>query len=448
MSDHGDHNDLGESGAEHEIESRELSREAYERRVPASLTGFRGINPVALVLGLSLMFAVSFVGIWSFIQRSSGGQTTVSSTPAASVGPAAPGIGENAPPTPIVPTIATPVPRVQPTPFGVTRPLLPLSSPTPYPLIVQQPPEQHEAAPPLASTSLQSGSKMSLEQPTNTQSVAEGPGSGGQTQQNGGGGLNYKPVYRNGRIVGITPADANDNGSGGGQSDTTQFASSESKDPNVQSDRHQVQFSKEEESRDVGYARIKSTYQLNTTTFIKARLLTKITSDLPGPVVGETTEPVYDSATHSTLVIPEGSKVYGTYDNEVVVGESRLLVAFRRIVFPDGREFDIGGQPGTDAQGAAGFSGDVNQHVGQLYTAAALLTVLGGVEGALTPQQTTLYPTVSQQIQETAVAQLAQLGDKIINKALDRPPTIVVRPPYRFTIIVTRDLPLDQYRVR
>ncbi len=122
-------------------------------------------------------------------------------------------------------------------------------------------------------------------------------------------------------------------------------------------------------------------------------------------------------------------------------------MGFNRLIFPDGEEFDIGRMPGSDSIGTAGFGGDVDRHRGTLYTSAILLTVLAAAESQVTPQTGGLYgnTSVTGQVQSAAGAELSQLGNKILNNAIDRPATIIIRPPYAFQIIVTRDLPLDEY---
>ena len=155
---------------------------------------------------------------------------------------------------------------------------------------------------------------------------------------------------------------------------------------------------------------------------------------------------MYDSATHASVVIPAGTKVYGVYDNATVANQTRLLMAWQRLIFPDGAEFDIGGLPGSDANGTAGFSGDVDPHHGVLYTSAILLSVIAGAEAAITPQTGVLQnASIAQQTQQAAGAQLSQTSNRLFQQGLQRPATLIIRPPYGFQIIVTRDLPLERY---
>ena len=58
-----------------------------------------------------------------------------------------------------------------------------------------------------------------------------------------------------------------------------------------------------------------SPYQLMAGTVIPAALVTGINSDLPGQVIANVTEAVYDTATGRYLMIPQGSRLIGRYDS-------------------------------------------------------------------------------------------------------------------------------------
>src|SRR5262249_60404910 len=68
-----------------------------------------------------------------------------------------------------------------------------------------------------------------------------------------------------------------------------------------------------------------------------AALLTGIRSDLPGQIIGQVTENVYDTPSGRYLLIPHGSKLIGVYDSQVSFGQSRVLLVWTRLIFPNGR---------------------------------------------------------------------------------------------------------------
>ncbi len=83
---------------------------------------------------------------------------------------------------------------------------------------------------------------------------------------------------------------------------------------------------------------------------------------------------VYDTPTGKHLFIPQGSRLVGSYSSDVAYGQARVLVAWQRIVFPDGKAMDIGAMPGADSAGYAGFNDQVNNHYVRLFGSAFLMS--------------------------------------------------------------------------
>lgn len=462
-------------------ENEERDGDAYEASVPTRLSGFRGTSPTALVLAGGIALAIVLVSLITFFTRS-GPTATGTRAPSTVVQePAAPGIGGVGFQTPFIPEVT---PAAGPSMTSVPLVRLPFPAPahvaatTPEPVDVQPaqlPPQEAATVPnivPGANSGGQSNatgdkSQMQIDQPK--QSGA--PGSqDAEAEADLGRVVAYQPVYRNGRVVSVVPVFRRSS------PDTTNVSGAQSPSPSPSAvstsmagtgsgqfvsdgrggngssgstalGQDEARRYAQDSQNPNGYARNLSSHQLDTSSVINARLMSKIESDLPGTVIAQVTQPVYDSATHSTVVIPAGTRLFGGYDEETVSSSSRLLMGFNRLIFPDGEEFDIGRMPGSDSIGTAGFGGDVDRHRGTLYTSAILLTVLAAAESQVTPQTGGLYgnTSVTGQVQSAAGAELSQLGNKILNNAIDRPATIIIRPPYAFQIIVTRDLPLDEY---
>lgn len=68
---------------------------------------------------------------------------------------------------------------------------------------------------------------------------------------------------------------------------------------------------------------------------------------------------VYDSPTGKYLLIPQGSRLTGQYDSQITYGQRRILIIWKRIIFPNGESIDLQSMPGMDRQGYAGFKGNV-----------------------------------------------------------------------------------------
>jgi type IV secretory pathway VirB10-like protein len=119
-----------------------------------------------------------------------------------------------------------------------------------------------------------------------------------------------------------------------------------------------------------------SPFQLMAGSLISASLVTGINSDLPGTVIAQVTQPVYDSISGNHLLIPQGSRLIGRYQSEISFGQSRALLVWDRILFPDGRSIRIS-EPGADTAGAAGLSDRTDNHWNKVLAAAGLATILG-----------------------------------------------------------------------
>ena len=188
-----------------------------------------------------------------------------------------------------------------------------------------------------------------------------------------------------------------------------------------------------------------SPYQLMAGTVLPAVLITGIDSDLPGQVIAQTRENVYDTATGKYLLIPQGTKIIGTYDNMISWSQDRVMQVWSRLVFPDGSSILLDGMPGADLAGKSGVADAVNYHYGRL-TYAVLLSAFmsvgatsygGNVDG--------YYPTLRQQIGASVGADLNRAGQKIVDRQLNVAPTIQVRPGFKFTVMVNKDLVLRPY---
>ncbi|MDD4616143.1 MAG: TrbI/VirB10 family protein [Alphaproteobacteria bacterium] len=185
-------------------------------------------------------------------------------------------------------------------------------------------------------------------------------------------------------------------------------------------------------------------YELRAGYVIPATLISGINSDLPGQIIAQVSQNVFDTPTGKFMLIPQGSRLVGTYSSDVVYGQSRVLVAWQRIVFPDGKALDIGAMPGADGAGYAGFEDQVNNHFARLFGSAILMSIVPATV-SYTQQQnqpTTTYGTqsFSGAMAESLGQQMGQATAQVISKNLKIAPTIEIRPGYRFHVMATTDL--------
>lgn len=180
-----------------------------------------------------------------------------------------------------------------------------------------------------------------------------------------------------------------------------------------------------------------SPYALQAGSIIAASLITGLNSDLPGLVTAQVTENVYDSVSGRTLLLPQGSRLVGSYDSVVAYGQNRALVVWQRIILPDGSSIRIDNVPASDTQGYAGLSDRIDRHTWQLLKGVALSTLLGvGTELGSGSSESDLVRAVRESAQQSG----ARAGDQLVSRSLDIQPTLKVRPGWPLRIVVHKDV--------
>jgi type IV secretion system protein TrbI len=190
-----------------------------------------------------------------------------------------------------------------------------------------------------------------------------------------------------------------------------------------------------------------SDFSLMAGTIIPGVLLSGLNSDLPGQILGQVSQNVFDTATGRYLLVPQGTKVIGRYDSRVSYGQERLLIVWNRLVFPDATSISFDTMPGVDLTGQAGLSDRVNNHYLRLFSGALLSSVLGaGAQVANGPNYQTADPAFGQLALQGIAKNIIEVGQEITRKNLNIQPTLEVRPGFRFNIFVNKDMALEPYR--
>ena len=186
----------------------------------------------------------------------------------------------------------------------------------------------------------------------------------------------------------------------------------------------------------------RSPYELRAGFIVPAVLISGVNSDLPGQIVAQGSQDVFDTATGKWRLIPQGSRLVGQYSSDIAYGQSRVLVAWQRIVFPDGKAMDIGSMPGADSAGYAGFRDQVNNHYFRLFSSAFLMSGITAGIAMSQPQTLSLgtRQSASSAMSEALGQQLGQVTAQLIARNMNIAPTLEIRPGYRFNVIVTKDL--------
>lgn len=188
-----------------------------------------------------------------------------------------------------------------------------------------------------------------------------------------------------------------------------------------------------------------SPFELNVGTIIPAVLISGMNSDIPGALIAQVSQNVYDSATGKHLLIPQGAKLYGVYDSNVSYGQSRAVSAWTRINYPDGTRLNLGGMGGMDVEGYSGFEDQVDNHYWKTFGNAALLGMISGATQAGISEDSRNSDTKSA-VADGVTQQFAQTGSTLIQKNLDVQPTIKIRAGYKFNIMVNKDIMLTPYK--
>ena len=180
-----------------------------------------------------------------------------------------------------------------------------------------------------------------------------------------------------------------------------------------------------------------SPYTLMAGSVISASLITGLNSDLPGLVTAQVTENAYDSVTGRILLIPQGSRLVGSYDSVVAFGQKRALVVWQRIILPDGASVRIDNVPATDTAGYAGLSDKVDVHTWQLLKGIALSTLLGvGTQLSFGSNESDLVRAIRESAQQSG----PRAGDQLVTRNLNIQPTIRVRLGWPLRVVVHKDI--------
>jgi len=195
--------------------------------------------------------------------------------------------------------------------------------------------------------------------------------------------------------------------------------------------------------------------EIQAGTVVRANLVTGINSELPGQIIAQVSRNVFDSQFGEHVLIPQGAKLIGEYRDSISFGDNRILVAWDRLLFPDGTSINLEGMAGVDVSGYAGFRDQVNNHWGKLFTGALFLSVISsGVSAVDINTRATDEINTSGGGQSIGTGslfaqelskELAKIGTAVAERALSVQPTIIIRPGYQFAVMVNKDIILPPY---
>ena len=221
-------------------------------------------------------------------------------------------------------------------------------------------------------------------------------------------------------------------------------------DQNMQDEKRDFREDQKKGTKDVyvksGLIPALSRFELKAGSIIPGVMIMGINSDLPGRLVGQVRENVYDTVSGHYLLIPQGTRVIGTYDSKVAYAQERVLIVWTRLIFPNGDSIDLEGMDGVDLSGYAGLTDKVNNHYAKLITGVVLSSILSATAKVAAGNNEAGTATYAQQAASGAAEQVNAVGSKIADKSLNVQPTIEVRPGHKFNVFVNKDLILRRYK--
>ena len=179
-------------------------------------------------------------------------------------------------------------------------------------------------------------------------------------------------------------------------------------------------------------------------TVIPAVLLTEINSDLPGTLVAQVTQDIWDSVDGRHLLVPKGSRLVGDYNSDVRPGQERVLAAFRRLILPDGSSIDLLGTQATDTQGRSGLHDRVDRHFWTMFGSSFIVAALASLvqRREVLPSTVIVVPGgaggTSSAVSSAAGTVLVETSRAILGRSRNMAPTLLIGQGHRFSLTVQK----------
>jgi type IV secretion system protein TrbI len=177
-------------------------------------------------------------------------------------------------------------------------------------------------------------------------------------------------------------------------------------------------------------------------TILETVLLNRLDGQFIGPVECLVTSDIY-SHDRQHLLIPSGTKVLGEAKRVDTFGQTRLAVAFHRLIMPDGYSVSLDQFKGMNQIGDTGLRDQVNNHYLKIFGASLAVGAIGGIAEA--GSGGVLTQSGTQTIQQGVGESLGQTSQRILDKFLNILPTVTIREGHRVKIYLSGDLAVPDY---
>jgi type IV secretion system protein VirB10 len=185
------------------------------------------------------------------------------------------------------------------------------------------------------------------------------------------------------------------------------------------------------------------TYRISEGAIIETVLTNRLDGTFAGPVNCLVTTPVY-AEDRQHLLIPAGARALGDAVAVNAFGQSRLAVAFHRLLLANGRRIDLQSFHGLNQIGETGLQDLVNQHYAQIFGASLAIGAIAGL--AQMHSTAGLDVTAFDAYRQGGAASLAQSSAHILDRFLNVLPTVTIREGHRIKIYLANDLDVPEYR--
>lgn len=183
-------------------------------------------------------------------------------------------------------------------------------------------------------------------------------------------------------------------------------------------------------------------------TIFTATLTSNINTDLPGECTAVITKNVYSSQDGALLLIPQNSKLLGSYNSSISYSQSRVQVGWHTLIRPDGYQVSLGNMNTTDSQGASGLKGFINDHPFQYLKALALMSAFSIATLELkTFGASAANNQYIQQLMNDSLVISNRVGEKLLDRALDVQPTITIKSGTKINIVANHHVVLPPFEM-
>lgn len=186
---------------------------------------------------------------------------------------------------------------------------------------------------------------------------------------------------------------------------------------------------------------LSSPYRVLEGTVIETALTHRLDGAVAAPVNCLVTTPVYALRGRAVL-IPAGARILGETRPVQTTGETRLAVAFHRLLLPDGQSVPLGAFTGLNQIGDAGLRDQVNHHYWSTFGAAAAIGLVSGLSQAIGTVGLGGDGNRTVILAGGGATSTAQTTAQVLQRFLNRLPTVTIREGHRVKVYVTSDLDL------